>query len=157
MKLPIAMVWGDNIGPFIRPVQWVCALVDNRIIEFELFGVQSSNKSYGHRFLTDSSQDMSSGEVLELNQPLDYLDILRAAKVIVSVDERKTKIKDQLLRLMNESDIESALLNEVTHLVEWPTVLEVSFPDTFLALPTEVLTECLRKHRKPLLYWKMEH
>ena len=27
MKLPIAMKWGTNTGPFIRPIKWVCSLL----------------------------------------------------------------------------------------------------------------------------------
>ena len=52
MKLPIAMHWGENKGPFIRPVKWLCAIIDDEVINFEVFGVQSSNTTYGHRFLS---------------------------------------------------------------------------------------------------------
>ena len=35
MKLPIAMVWGNNNGPFIRPVKWVCSIIEDKTIDWE--------------------------------------------------------------------------------------------------------------------------
>ena len=152
MKLPIAMVWGNNVGPFIRPIKWVCAMMDHQVIDWEFFGVSASNTSLGHRFLS-ASTDASSGEVLSIAHPDDYIDTLRKANVVVDVEERKALIRQQLSEKI--SDIDEGLLNEVTHLVEWPTALSIPFSNDFLALPKEVLTQCLKKHQKAFMVTEM--
>ena len=43
-------------------------------------------------------------------------------------------------------EIDQNLLNEVTYLVESPSVIPIEFPKRFLSLPKEALTECLKKH-----------
>ena len=148
MKLPIAMVWGNNNGPFIRPVKWVCSLFEGDVVDLELFGVPSGNLSFGHRFLTPS-KDHGLGEAIIINHPNNYSDALMKGQVIVNVDDRRSTIKSQLMDTIE--DIDSSLLNEVVQLVEWPTVLSISFSDDFLTLPKEVLIECLKKHQKAFI------
>ena len=151
MKLPIAMKWGSGLGPFIRPIQWLCCLTDQGVIDVEIFGIKSSNKSYGHRFLSNQNTDSFLGSSFVVKSPNTYVDQLRDHFVIVSVDERKEIIKNELLEFLSEDDIDGALLNEVTHLVESPTALKISFPEDFLSLPEEVLIQCLKKHQKAFL------
>ena len=148
MKLPIAMVWGNNIGPFIRPIQWVCAMVDTTVLPITLFGVQAGNVSYGHRFLTQGD-DASSGQVLTIESPLTYTQQLTDANVMVDQQQRRDHINTQLNDLI--PSVDQALLNEVTHLAEWPVALEIEFDEQFLELPKEVLVECLKKHQKAFL------
>ncbi len=148
MKLPIAMVWGNNTGPFIRPVKWICAMLNDQIIQWELFGIPASNITHGHRFLS-KSDDSSSGATTQIAESNEYIKKCMAVNVMVDISARKAAIKDQLL--INGADIDDALLNEVTHLVEWPEVLKITFPDQFLVLPKEVLTECLKKHQKAFM------
>ena len=148
MKLPIAMVWGDNIGPFIRPVKWVCSMIDETPIKWSFFGVESSNATFGHRFLTHS-EDASSGAQCVIQSVDHYVDSLRGQQVLVDVKERKEPIRAALDQ--RQITIDEGLLNEVTHLTEYPTVLAIAFPDSFLTLPKEVLTQCLKKHQKAFM------
>lgn len=146
MNLPIAMVWGNNIGPFIRPIKWICSMIDETPLAWS-FGVQSSNKTFGHRFLT-KSEDASSGAECIIESVDDYIDGLRDHHVLVDVNERKETIRGSLSE--RQITIDEGLLNDVTHLTEWPTVLAISFPDSFLTLPKEVLTQCLKNIKKHL-------
>ena len=49
---------------FIRPIRFFSIMMDNEIVEGELFGVKSSNLSYGHR--------MDSYEPFIFNDVGDY-------------------------------------------------------------------------------------
>ena len=154
IRQPIAMKWGDNMGPFIRPIQWVCSLMDDQIIKWEVFGVKSSNTSYGHRFLTKATSDASSGAEISIKHANDYIDQLKKHHVLVSIQERKDKILHELEALMDISLLDQALLQEVTHLTECPTALNVEFSQSFLDLPNEVLVACLKKHQKAFMIQK---
>ena len=159
MKLPIAMKWGNNIGPFIRPLKWICALLNDSVINVELFGIKSANITYGHRFLTNGN-DSCTGKELEINSANDYVTALASNHVIIDAQKRQQIIVDQLLELnafLNESEIDSGLLQEVCFLVENPTVLGVPFDESFLQLPKEVLVECLKKHQKAFLAPDNDH
>ena len=148
MKLPIAMHWGENKGPFIRPVKWLCAIIDDEVINFELFGVQSSNTTYGHRFLSQGGHGYF-GTPVELTSATQYKQKLLSVNVLVDINDRKEKIQSELINYYtNKDQIDHQLLAEVIHLVEWPNVLKIEFPKSFLELPKEVLTECLKKHQK---------
>ncbi|MEK9727130.1 MAG: glycine--tRNA ligase subunit beta [Candidatus Margulisiibacteriota bacterium] len=155
MKCPIAMTWGNNIGPFMRPIKWFCAMLDDSIIPFSHFNVQSSHLSYGHRFLTNGD-DASTGKAIVISSPDEYPSQLAEHFVMVNPTERKSTIETQLKALNSDPmiNIDSTLLNEVTHLAEWPEVLQVEFPDSFLELPNEVLIECLKKHQKAFINTK---
>ena len=146
---------GNNMGPFIRPIQWICSLMDDQVVEWEVFGVKASNTSYGHRFLTKSTSDASSGEEISIKHANDYIDQLKKHHVLVSIQERKDKILHELESLMDISLLDQALLQEVTHLTEYPTALNVEFPQSFLDLPNEVLVACLKKHQKAFMIQKM--
>ena len=43
---------------------------------------------------------------------------------------------------------DQALVEQVTHLTEWPTVLLGSFQPEYLTLPEEVLVTVMRDHQK---------
>jgi glycyl-tRNA synthetase beta chain len=145
MARPIAMVWGNNIGPFIRPIQWLCALLDTEVVPVTIFGVSSTHQSRGHRFLT-TGDDYSSGKAIDIASPSHYVAALKTHHVMVDPTERQAVIEDQLWGYLKV--IDSALLNEVVHLAESPTVLCVPFSADFLALPKDVLISCLKKHQK---------
>ena len=48
---PKSMRWGTLSVPFVRPVHWVLALFNGEVIPFEFGGVESSNITWGHRFM----------------------------------------------------------------------------------------------------------
>ena len=51
-KLPIPkrMRWGAHEAEFVRPVHWVVMLLDDDVMPASLFGIDSGNQTYGHRF-----------------------------------------------------------------------------------------------------------
>jgi glycyl-tRNA synthetase beta chain len=151
MPCPIAMRWGENHGPFIRPIQWICAMLDNQVIDWTFMGVSSGRLSQGHRFLTSP---VGEGNRITISSPEHYIDELNSAFVMVDYNQRRQVIRSQL---QGADPIDESLLNEVVQLVEWPQVLPITFPKKFLKLPNEVLVACLKKHQKAFMVFKNGH
>lgn len=144
IPLPIAMKWNVEHGPFIRPVHWIVALLDGDVIEFEIFGVHSGNKTKGHRFL--------SNKWIELRSIGDYFNILKENFVIVDQWERKEEILRQLKEIGNQHKVnpilDEELLEEVAFLVEYPYGIYGEFPEEFLNIPTPVIITTMKHHQR---------
>lgn len=144
--LPLSkpMRWGNFDFSFLRPVHWILALYGDKVVPFSLFGLQSDNKTYGHRF--------HSPKAISLSLPQTYEEKLAEAKVIADFAKRRQVIIEQIKHLANELNatpcLNDALLDEVTAIVEWPNALVVSFDKDFLTLPSEPLIAAMESHQK---------
>ncbi len=145
--LPIAkrMRWGSTRDEFVRPVHWVVLLYGTEVIKTTIMGVQTSAETRGHRFHHPAN--------IHLNSPDFYLRLLRGqGKVIASFDERRAEVRkqveEQALNLGAHAEIDEALLDEVTSLVEWPVALTGRFDESFLAVPQEALISAMKGHQK---------
>src|SRR6185436_4527219 len=85
LELPIGMRWGEGDFTFIRPIHWMVALWDDKVIPVEIAGIKAGNKSLGHRFL-------SPDEVV-IKDAGSYLSALKKSHVLVDQTERFNKIK----------------------------------------------------------------
>ncbi|HET7628429.1 MAG TPA: glycine--tRNA ligase subunit beta [Bacillales bacterium] len=143
LSFPRSMRWGTHDFRFIRPIRWMVALFGEQVVPISMTGVESGRRTRGHRFL---------GEEIELHQPADYEHALLGQYVIADADQRKQAIREQLETLMLEESwhipIDESLLDEITNLVEYPTVLYGTFDKTFLKLPKEVLLTSMREHQR---------
>ncbi len=148
-KLPIPkrMRWAARRDEFIRPVKWLLALHGEQVLPVQVFGVQASNTSRGHRFMGGGDQTLTIANADEYQQRLH-----QEGKVIADYAARKKAIVDQLEELgktlAGEIVIESALLDEVCSLVEWPHCLAGQFDTKFLELPDEALVSSMQSHQK---------
>ena len=43
------MRWGDGDDSFIRPVRWLLAMLDDKVLPVQCFGLQAGNSTNGHR------------------------------------------------------------------------------------------------------------
>ncbi len=139
------MRWGDRTDSFLRPIQWVVLLLNNKIIPTEIFGVKSSNITFGHRF--------HHPEALSISKPDEYEStLLNKGSVIVNFDKRREKIFSEITKITQEKNchaiIADDLLDEVTGLVEWPVVLLGSFNQSFLEIPKEALITSMQTHQR---------
>lgn len=143
LHFPKTMRWGAGKKRFIRPVRWLVCLFGEEVIPITWGGLTADRKTKGHRFL---------GQEIELVHPQDYENQLRKQFVIVDAQERKSMILDQLHQIEKEKGwsipINQDLLDEVTHLIEYPTALFGSFDPEFLALPREILITTMREHQR---------
>ena len=138
------MRWGKSRLEFVRPVQWLVCLYGNTVLPIELLGKKAANESFGHRF-------MSNG-LFEIHEANDYVELCRKNFVIVDFTERKNLILEQVVELASQDkanlEIDEALLNEVTSLVEWPRALAGGFDSSFLKVPPEVLISAMKEHQR---------
>lgn len=132
--VPKRMRWGAGSETFVRPVQWLVAMLGEQVIPLQRFDLIAGNKSYGHRFHAPAA--------IKLKSPADYESALKAAKVWADVASRKQDIKRQIEaeanKLGGQARITEELLDEVTALVEWPVVISGRMEDRFMQLPPEV-------------------
>jgi glycyl-tRNA synthetase beta chain len=131
---------------FVRPVKWLLALLDHAIVPVEFAGVHAANLTYGHRILYGDG-------ALTVQHAADYLGVLEAAHVTADVELRRHRIRkglDAATRSVPGARWreDEALVDTVTHVTEWPTVLLGSFEPTYLTLPEEVLVTVMRDHQK---------
>jgi len=83
----------------------------------------------------------------------DYLQTLEDAYVMADVPSRRQKIRkalDAAVRTLPGARWreDEALVETVTHLTEWPSVILGSFASEYLSLPQEVLVTVMRDHQK---------
>jgi len=151
-KLPIPklMRWGDSEHQFVRPVHHLVMLHGGDVVPGEVLGLHSGNTTRGHRFLHGNEIKITSADAYEEA-------LLAHGKIIPSLEERRTKISEQLeakAKALNARiNPAEGLLDEVTALVEWPVVYVGEFEPEFLEVPQECLILTMQQNQKyfPLL------
>ncbi|EGR2831473.1 TPA: glycine--tRNA ligase subunit beta [Vibrio cholerae] len=146
-NLPIAkpMRWGDKETQFIRPVKTLTILFGSELIQGEILGVASARTLRGHRFMGEPEFTIESAE--------QYPAILEErGKVIADYATRKAMIiegsQQAAKQLGGIADLEDALVEEVTSLVEWPVVMTAKFEEKFLKVPAEALVYTMKGDQK---------
>lgn len=142
---PRSMQWTGASGPrFIRPVRWLVAQINGTPIRFQFAGLTPANVTSGHRFLGSSKIRVTSWS--------DYEKRLRSHFVIVRPEERRKKVQREFTPLVTRRGLrvhdDPALLELVTYLNEYPTVIAGAFDETYLDLPDEILITVMRGHQK---------
>lgn len=127
-----SMRWDSSGLRFARPVRWLCAKLDDQTVD------GFSGASYGRRF--------AHGRV-EVSDAAEYESCLNEAGVMVAQAVRRDAILSGLRALGLESPNENVVA-EVVYLAEWPTVLEGTFDERFLALPRRVVETAMESHQR---------
>ncbi len=139
-----SMKWGVGKTTFARPIRWIAAVYDAKIIDFSIENVKNCGLSFGHRFTSPKPFRISSWE--------SYMNALRKRDVILDPERRKEIIKKQSDAAAEKTggriDRDQELLEIVANLVEHPTVLVGKFEKKYLDLPEEVLVSVMKGHQK---------
>ena len=144
---PKTMYWRPQKPErFVRPLRWLLCLLDETVIPFEYAGIRAANLSYGHRVLFGD-------QPVPIARPADYLATLEKIFVVANVEARRHSIRkalDATTRTLTAARWreDEALVEQVTHLTEWPSVLLGAFQPEYLALPQEILVTVMRDHQK---------
>jgi glycyl-tRNA synthetase beta chain len=146
-KLPVAklMRWGAREVQFVRPVHGLVMLHGARIVPGEVLGLASRNVTAGHRFM--------SVDVIDIPHADKYVQLLATeGHVIACFATRREEIRKQLDAAAAKRNLhwlqDDALLDEVTALVEHPTVYEAEFEPEFLSVPQECLILTMKANQK---------
>lgn len=139
------MHWEMSKTRFPRPIRWIMCLLDNEIIPFQIAGINSSNKTCGHRFMSPNFQEVTQE---------NYFEFLEKNYVIIDGEKRKAIILEkvqELAQLVNGKIINDELLLEtVSNMVEYPWPILSHFNPEYLAVPQEILICEMREHQKYL-------
>ena len=168
LSFPRQMSWDavldDGGGRFLfgRPIRWILFLHGGRVVPFEIqrdarataagvAPVVAGAVTYGHRFFT---RGRKAGRPLRVRSFSEYRKALAANYVVLDRETRRARIARKLVacatrvggRVAREAQ-QSALLDEVPDLVEYPSVVTGTFPEEFLTLPDEVLKTTMIHHQ----------
>jgi glycyl-tRNA synthetase beta chain len=153
-KLPIPKMMsyqladGATTVQFVRPAHGLVALYGSEIVDVSVLGLRAGRITHGHRFQGTKDIPVAAADA--------YEEALAAhGRVIASFDARRTETESQLrveatalgASLGPEEDI-APLLDEVTALVEFPSVYAGEFEPEFLAVPQECLILTMRQNQK---------
>ena len=153
-KLPIPKVMsyqladGATTVQFVRPAHGLVALHGGEIVDVSVLGLKSGRVTHGHRFQGVKDITVATADA--------YEEALEAhGQVIASFDARRAETERQLCAkadelgasLGPEQDV-APLLDEVTALVEHPSVYVGEFEREFLAVPQECLILTMRQNQK---------
>ena len=153
-KLPIPKVMsyqladGATTVQFVRPAHGLLALHGGDVVEVSVLGLKAGRVTHGHRFQGTKDIPVATADA--------YEEALAAhGQVIASFDARRAETERQLrakaaelgASLGPEPDV-APLLDEVTALVEYPSVYVGEFAPAFLAVPQECLILTMRQNQK---------
>ncbi len=89
---------------------------------------------------------------MSLTHPRDYETHLQQAFVIADFAKRRQMIQQQIQQLCQQqsvvAQVDEALLDEVTCIVEWPVAQVAQFDSQFLQVPAECLIAAMQDHQK---------
>lgn len=143
---PKSMRWGSGEFRWVRPLQGILCLFAGEVVRFELAGIESGDRTRGHRFLAPES--------FWVRDFADYVVRLREAKVILDGAERRALVARGAEELATAEGLavedDAPLLDEIKGLVEWPVPLKGSIDAAFMELPAEVLVTTMRANQKYL-------
>lgn len=133
---------------FVRPAHSLVALWGEQVVAISALGLQSGRSTLGHRFMCKQAISITSPDTYESQ-------LLNEGRVVVSFENRREQIRQQLEQqakalnaTIGNEDETWALLDEVTALVEYPTVYVGQFDPQFLEVPPECLILTMRLNQK---------
>ncbi len=139
---------GQTSVRFVRPVHGLVILFGDQVLPVSVLGISSSHVTRGHRFLSNAPVQLHNANTYEQQ-------LREEGKVIASYEERRDMISTLLANqaaslgatIGNDPEV-TALLDEVTSLVEYPAVYIGQFEEKFLAVPPECLILTMRLNQK---------
>lgn len=133
---------------FVRPAHRLVVLHGDEILPVQALGLSAGRITEGHRFMGAKTISLTHAEEYEQR-------LADEGMVIADFERRQAMIREQLHRIadslgttLGEDPEVAELLNEVTALVEHPTVYVGQFDRKFLAVPQACLILTMRLNQK---------
>jgi len=145
LPIPKVMRWGAGEEQFVRPVHGLVMLHGARVVPGSVLGVASGNRTCGHRFMGKRDIVLASADEYEAK-------LRDEGMVIAGFAARKKEIEQQLQAEAKKQQASlgdyQSLLDEVTALVEHPSVYAGQFDRAYLEVPQECLILTMRQNQK---------
>ena len=145
LPVPKMMRWGSGDAQFVRPVHGLVMLHGDRLVAGRVLGIESSTLTSGHRFMGKSAITLKNTDEYEARLKSDGM-------VIADFAARRAEIEQQLQATAKSHGASlgehADLLDEVTALVEHPSVYMGTFDAAFLDVPQECLILTMRQNQK---------
>ena len=140
---------GTTTIKFARPAHRLVVLHGADVVPCTVLGLTADRITEGHRF-------QAAKKEIVLEHAGEYERKLETeGAVIANFDKRRTEIEKQVRAqaeksgaMLGPEEALTALLEEVTALVEWPAVYIGEFEREFLGVPQECLVLSMRAHQK---------
>ena len=145
LPIPKVMRWGSGEAQFVRPVHGVVLLHGERVIAGSVLDVGAGRETAGHRFMGAPRIALKSADEYEKR-------LAGEGMVMADFAARRAEIERQLKETAAREggglgDYHD-LLDEVTALVEHPSVYTGKFDAAYLAVPQECLILTMRQNQK---------
>ncbi len=145
ISFPKSMRWGASRTTFARPIQWLMALYDGKVVPCTVEGAgETGVLTYGHRFMAP--------QTIEVKNYGQYIAVLREHHVLADPAERQAAVLTEITRAAQGSGgtilPDAELMETVANLVESPHAIRGTFDDKFLELPKDALITSMREHQK---------
>ncbi len=141
---PKSCRWGTRSEFFSRPVRWLVALLDERVVPVEFAGLTAGRLTRGHRFLAPGPHEVAAAA--------DLLPVVEGAFVVTSEQAREQRIRAGVAEAEAQTGYHAELpektLLEVVNLSEYPTVLVGTFDEEFLRVPEEIIVDAMLMHQR---------
>ena len=145
----LKMRWADfqmkSEAPlFVRPVRWCLALVDDKVLPFEIFDKKAGRITYGQRVL--------SPEPKRVEDVAEFFKTLRESHVEFEQDMRRASILKQIDDCLASKAkkgkliFDSSLLNYHVGQSEDPIVFIGEFDSKYLRMPKELIVSVIQKN-----------
>jgi glycyl-tRNA synthetase beta chain len=148
LSFPKAMHWNETGVRFARPIRWLVALCDGKVLPIQFASIRAGNVSLGHRVLSAEAAKRRGFTVKSIAQ---YLKEAERQGVIVDQAKRREMILEQLDQLAKSArgrlHQDEELLEQAVYMVEYPHTIVGSFKPHYLSLPKEVLMTSMKEHQ----------
>lgn len=144
LSAPIKMKWLPlEVSPaFIRPVRWIVALAEDKVIPLNMFGIESGRNTCGQRILSPHFTPISHAQ--------KYAAVLKENHVVPFTKDRRDLILKRANELISEKNgkllQDDGLLDKCVGLYENPYVFMAEFDKKFLSLPQKLVRSVLKEH-----------
>ena len=145
LPIPKMMGWNEGNVQFVRPAHRLVMMHGKRVVPGSVLGLSAGNTTSGHRFMGQALIRLGNADEYEAK-------LRKPGQVIADFAARRTEIDRQLQAAAKRQDAllgeYQELLDEVTALVELPSVYVCEFEASFLDVPQECLILTMRQNQK---------
>ncbi|MEE9268880.1 MAG: glycine--tRNA ligase subunit beta, partial [Candidatus Krumholzibacteria bacterium] len=146
LKFPKVMRWESTGMSFARPIRWIVALLEEKVVRFKIAGVVAGNVTYTIPWIRRDRIKVRGAD--------HYLSQLSKAGVVLDHDERFHKIQRLAQQAAARAGLtlveDRSLCGELTFMLEDPRHLLGAFDEKYLKLPPEVVTTAMKGHQRYL-------